>query len=354
MLIVVQCSKCGAVNKARREHAGKRAKCLRCGTMLVIRETGLHTAQQVRRPTQNQGVEKAASPSASRGSGSELSSNHAPEAIPARNTAIQGRRRVQGQPAPTPGPPSQPDTSKSSSPPNTNPFQFFPGVEKKQPELAGCLSTVVLLLLITVVWPFVRHVFSPKSRVSRPVSATVAQAAGPLPEDGVYSAVQGSGGRYRDPIHGFFELQPPAGFEVIERREKSQLAITVGPHAGRTVPRSWIAFRKGNVEIAVISRTTFSPFAGDFQVVLTALREKLGSAAIDRHRFITIDGARGGEILATAQNMRILMIKYKKGTLDHAITITCPVAEFPEHASTFGGLLRSYRGLDAQRSVRSR
>ncbi|OHB72478.1 MAG: hypothetical protein A2V70_14410 [Planctomycetes bacterium RBG_13_63_9] len=174
-----------------------------------------------------------------------------------------------------------------------------------------------------------------------------------LPADGIYSAAEGSGGSYRDPIHGFFELQPPAGFQIVEKRDKSRLAITQGPGAGTTVPRSWIVLRAENTDIGVIARTTFSPFEDDFQVVLNGLREKLGSAAIDRHRFITIDGVKGGEILATAQNMRILAIKYKKGGLDHAITITCPAAEFPKRAETFVGLLRSYRGLDAQHSARS-
>lgn len=168
-----------------------------------------------------------------------------------------------------------------------------------------------------------------------------------LPADGVYSTDAGTGGSYKDPINGYFEVQPPVGFRVRERRDKSKFTITSGSsHVGEVVPSSFIQFiSPKKVYIAVTARKTFTTIEHDFEFVLNGLPKRFSGIRIHRSRFVTIDGVKGGEILASWHTQQMLMVKYKKHGLDHTITINCDAADFSKFQVEFLSFLRSYRSL---------
>ena len=71
-------------------------------------------------------------------------------------------------------------------------------------------------------------------------------------------------------------------------------------------------------------------------------------AEIRTERFVTIDGTKGAEVCAVAGGYRLLLVKYKKHGLDHAITMSCSPADFPKHQKEFTDFLRSYRSLESK------
>jgi hypothetical protein len=182
------------------------------------------------------------------------------------------------------------------------------------------------------------------SRRLSPLTAESAIAL--LPQDGIYSQTAGTGGNYRDPMNRYFEVQPPAGWQIVEKRDKG--TFTFGPDStqpGRVVPRSWIIFRKDGAEVGVIARESFSSIEQDFDLVVKGFREGAG-AMVERSRFVTIDGAKGGELVSSVKGVRLLAVKYKKNGLDHAITMTCPASDVPKVFPVFDQFLRSYRSLE--------
>lgn len=168
-----------------------------------------------------------------------------------------------------------------------------------------------------------------------------------LPEDGVYSLTEGKGGPYKDRINGYFEVQVPAGFRIRERRDKSEFTITDGSsHVGEVVPASFIQFISGEkAYIAVTARKTFTMIEHDFESVLNELPTKFTGIRVHRSRFVTIDGAKGGEVLASWRGQTMLMVKYKKYGLDHGISMNCSTTEAARLFPVFVAFLQSYRGL---------
>jgi ankyrin repeat protein len=175
-----------------------------------------------------------------------------------------------------------------------------------------------------------------------------------LPTDGVYSKDVGSGGSYKDPINGFFVVQAPAGFEIKERLDKTKFVINEGSsHVGETVPSSFIQFIYANKTfVAVTARKTFTTIEHDFDAILDGLPKKFPGIKIHRHRFVTIDGVKGGEVFASLRGQKLLMVKYKKYGLDHSITINCDDADFPKFKDKFVAFLRSYRSLNSEQDVK--
>jgi predicted Zn finger-like uncharacterized protein len=164
-----------------------------------------------------------------------------------------------------------------------------------------------------------------------------------LPTDGVYSKDAGSGGSYKDSIHGFFEVEPPKGFKIVEDRNKTTTTLD----DGTLVSCSRIAFQSDNARIAVVTRKTFKgTIEEDLKVVLYNYRS--AGAKIATERFVTIDGSKGAEVGAVAGGYRLLLVKYKKHGLDHAITMSCSPADFPKHQKEFTDFLRSYRSLESK------
>lgn len=176
-------------------------------------------------------------------------------------------------------------------------------------------------------------------------------SVGSLPEDGIYSAPQGTGGSYKDPINGYFEVQPPAGFRIRERRDKSKFTITSGsPHVGEVVPQSFIQFifPKEKAFIAVITRKTFVTIEQDFEFLLKGFPRRFPGIKINRSRFVTIDGVKGIEVFASWRGQKLFIVKYKKHGLDHSITINCDIADFPKFQDEFLAFLRSYHSIGHQ------
>jgi phage FluMu protein Com len=195
--------------------------------------------------------------------------------------------------------------------------------------------------------PLLRTMLESPGKSAKPSADASKAAVALLPQDGVYSQPQGTGGSYRDPMNGYFEAQPPAGWQIIEKRNRG--TFTFGPEStqpGRTAPRSWIVFRKDEAEIGAIARESFSTIKQDFELVVKGYRERFG-ATVERSRFVTIDGAKGGEIVGSINGMHVLLVKFKKNGLDHAITMTCPLGEASKALPEFERFLRSYRGLAA-------
>lgn len=172
--------------------------------------------------------------------------------------------------------------------------------------------------------------------------ATTAMVA----QGGVYSETRGTGGDYRDPMNGYFQVQPPADWQIVEKRDKGTFTFGLeSAHPGRVAPRSWIVFRRDHAEIGVIARESYRSIEEDFPLVLKGYRERFGGNVKDS-RFITIDGVKGGEVLASIKGMQVLLVKYKKNGLDHAITMTCPLSDSRKFAPEFEQFLRSYRSLN--------
>jgi len=168
-----------------------------------------------------------------------------------------------------------------------------------------------------------------------------------LPTDGVYSRDTGSGGSYKDSIHGFFEVEPPKGFKIVEDRNRTTTTLD----DGTSVPCSRITFQSDNSKIAVITRKSFrGTIEEDIKVVLHNYRSS--GAMIGTERFVTIDGTKGAEIGAVAAGYRLLLVKYKKHGLDHAITMSCSPSDFTKHQKEFTDFLRSYRSLQSEQETK--
>lgn len=165
-----------------------------------------------------------------------------------------------------------------------------------------------------------------------------------LPQDGVYSETEGEGGSYKDPIHSFFVVEPPAGFIIEEKFDKATLTVQPGrPRAGEKIPRSWIQFKHSNIQIGVIARETWGDLETDFNYTLDLFKAK--GAKIQMERYVTIDGVKGGESILTIQGMLFHSVKYKKYGLDHSISISGPLRDCQRYQKQFIDFLRAYRGL---------
>ena len=222
MLMVVQCNHCGAANKARREDTGKRAKCRHCGTILVIREARRHAQQG--HPTEGPRMQEGGYPPADHDNGSASSSGRDRAITPARTAAVRGDQRVQMRAAPATTRPQSSAQQGSGSPSSSDPCQRSPGLAKGEPQQARPFNPVLFVIFITLVVPTLRWYFSsrrphrapavtktdfsPGRLDSVPSLSETKQPTDWLPADGIYSAAEGSGGSHRDPIHGFFGLQP--------------------------------------------------------------------------------------------------------------------------------------------------
>ena len=164
------------------------------------------------------------------------------------------------------------------------------------------------------------------------------------PADGVYSRHIGRGGEYTDAIHGFFQVQPPDGFRIREDRTRTTIALDGGPRRGSTVPCSRIRFSSGEAQIAAIVRRSYGgDIETDFQIVLRNYRS--AGARILRTRGVTIDGVSGREAVAEAAGSQVLLVKFKKHGLDHALTLSAPLSAFARYEGAFVDFLRSYKSI---------
>ena len=173
------------------------------------------------------------------------------------------------------------------------------------------------------------------------------QATADLPTDGVYSKDIGSGGSYKDPIHGFFEVELPKGFKIEENRERSTITLD----DGSIVPCSRIKFKSDKATIAVIIRKTFKGTIEEDSAVMVRNIRSTG-AKIVSERFVTIDGSKGFEAGVFGGGYRLLLVKYKKHELDHAITISCSPDDFSSLQKEFTDFLCSYRSLKSEQDVK--
>jgi len=171
-----------------------------------------------------------------------------------------------------------------------------------------------------------------------------------LPKNGAYSAFIGRA-PYHDPIHGFFQVQVPEGFQIHERRDKT--TVTTGPDSPRpgvVLQRSWIDFNnhdRANI-CAIARRTLGGTIEEDIDFVKQEMRERFPETVFVRTRFVQIDGAKGVEVVSLCKGLYVILVKYKKHGLDHAITITCPVEAFSyslNNQTAFVAFLCSYRSL---------
>lgn len=344
MAIKFQCPQCHRGFTVKDEHGGRKAKCP-CGAKIIVPIEDATLASSTNRKSATKllenGMQQQSSSSIETGTSKSASYSH-----------------------------QQHEAKEADE--DRDPFQFFPKLEKRSPELAGLLSTIVIFVMVTVGWPACQMLFEGKGRQpnGRTVRPQIAQktpadrraqqheqrkmpAAPPVkkrPEvpatldiDGVYSAVAGSGGSYKDRIHGFFEVEPPNGYRVEEQRSRTTTRLD----NGTVVPCSRIQFQSRNDRIAVVTRKTLrGNIDDDLPIVLHNYR--LAGAKVERTRFVKIDGIRGAEVLATASGFRLMCVKYKKHGLDHAITMSCSPRNFPILKQEFVRFLQSYRSLQPQ------
>ena len=224
----------------------------------------------------------------------------------------------------------------------------------------GLVGTIGFILMIVIVIPFIKSQLghntpiSPEhleklKKMSRessrrnevPVGRRQENLSQSLPADGIYSNPQGSGGSYKDPIHGFFEVEPPKRFKAKERRDKTTTRLDNGTY----VPCSRVNFKSGDTQIGVVTRKSpRGTIDTDIEVVLR--NYKRVGAIVKKKRPIQIDGVKGYEVLSRIKDLQLLLVKYKKHGLDHAITISCSPADFSKLQNEFTDFLRSYRSIN--------
>jgi hypothetical protein len=209
------------------------------------------------------------------------------------------------------------------------------------------LQKIAFVVFILFGVPLLRVMFNSPGRPAKAPGEQARPALAPVRSGGSHAQPAGSTGVYRDPMNRYFEVEPPAGWQIIEKRDKG--TFTFGPdspHPGRVAPRSWIVFRKDRAEIGVIGRPSYSTIERDFDLVLNGYRERF-SGMIEKSGFITVDGAKGGELEGSIRGTHIQLVKYKKNGLDHAITMTCPAGETRKFLPAFQQFVKSYRSLGA-------
>ncbi len=171
-----------------------------------------------------------------------------------------------------------------------------------------------------------------------------------LPKEGAYGAPIGRGAPYQDPIHGFFQVQVPEGFQIYERRDKA--TVTTGPDSPRpgvVLQRSWVDFKHDKANICAIARRTLGgTIEEDIDFVKKEMRERFPEINFVRTRSVQIDGTNGAEVVSSCTGLHVILVRYKKHGLDHAIIITCPAGEFSRatYKEALVAFLRSYRSLE--------
>lgn len=167
-----------------------------------------------------------------------------------------------------------------------------------------------------------------------------------LPQNGIYSESEGTGGNYQDPIHRFFQVKPPPGYAIKEKRDRTT-TLDGGSSRGKIVPCTRTDFKSGKNTIGVVTRKTYHSVIED-NIKVVERNYRSAGVKIDRTRFITIDGVKGAEILAKAAPYQLLLIKYNKDGLDHAITISCSPRDFATFSEDFLPFLQSYRSVGTE------
>jgi hypothetical protein len=219
--------------------------------------------------------------------------------------------------------------------------------------LGGPVGVVVFVLMVFIGGPMLKSCWSELSHKTRKPSRTKAiLLINSLPADGIYNDPN-SRGNYKDPVNGYFEVQPPVGFQIKERRDKSKFTVTAGSsHVGEIVPQSFIQFISTNKKafIVIIARKTFVTIEQDFESLLANFPKKFPGIKISRSRVITIDGVKGIEIIGSLRGQKLFAVKYKKHGLDHSITMNCDIADFQNLENEITKLLCSYRSLNPGRN----
>lgn len=182
--------------------------------------------------------------------------------------------------------------------------------------------------------------------INSAVKGTVAhEIINNLPKDGIYSHHLEDKSTYKDPLHGFFMAQAPAGFRIDVKRNKMTVTVQPGrPRAGEKVQRSWINFKQRNIEIGVIARETWSELEDDFNMTIDLYKNK--GLEILLKRYVMIDGVKGGEYIFKNNRIFFHGIKYKKHGLDHSIScFSSSPRGYQKYQKQCINFLRSYRGL---------
>jgi len=258
------------------------------------------------------------------------------------------RRRVSvpGIPPPRNAKVSAPRAGTSAPPRSNRPRAggFTPRPVPSSPALGG-LGMIISFIVVVVGGAFIRTACDGPVRTSNAGgrSTQEAPALKALPEDGVYRPPSYAAANYTDPLHGFFGVRVPSGVTPSVNRSKSRFRIAPGkPHGGETVPASWVTFPfSEDTPVQVTARKTFSKLKDDVQHLDAGLK-RLG-ISVQRKRPVTIDGVPGVEVVGVSRGMQMVMVKYKKHGLDHAITMTCPLSAADETTPKFLAFLRSYR-----------
>ena len=162
-----------------------------------------------------------------------------------------------------------------------------------------------------------------------------------LPDDGVYSATEGGGGSYKDRIHGFFSVEPPPGFKIKERLDKTTIPFEGG---FPLLPRSWVDFKRGGATIGAIARKTYEQdVEKDFDFVKNELKGRGAKVLLDR--YVTIDGVKGGEYIVEVSGSQFHGIKYIKHGLDHSLSLGGSPRDYRRYQKDFLDFVRSYRSI---------
>lgn len=165
-----------------------------------------------------------------------------------------------------------------------------------------------------------------------------------LPADGVYSTTEESKGSYKDPIHGFFSVEPPSGFQAKERLDKTIFNVTEGSHAGEELACSWVDFKRSGATIGAIARKTYEQnIEKDFNSVKNKLKEHGAKMLLDR--YVTIDSVKGGEFIVRAKDFQFHGINYIKHGLNHSLTLGGSPRDYNRYQKDFLDFVRSYRSI---------
>lgn len=337
--MITKCPHCNTKFKVRDEYKGRKTKCPKCQQTFTIQEFG---GEPMASTGETNGAKKKVEVCAKCGRTiGELEKSYPFKGIAVCiqcNKELRSSQHRQGEGV------------KETSRPVWSQQSHISVASQRNP-LGWLGTTIGALIFFIVVIPLMRvtcNQITRPGRIKKASKKVMTEILAGLPIDGAYSADAGTGGEYRDPIHGFFEVQPPLEAQISSNRENTTMKLPPGsPNSGKTVRCSRVKFEfHGNAVILVNARETFHP-TFDLEELVRGIGPKLDKGSLHKRR-ITIDGVDGVEVAGTASYNILHIVKYKKYGLDHTVTLECDWANRSGPTREFVRFLCSYRSLNQQ------
>jgi len=196
------------------------------------------------------------------------------------------------------------------------------GNKKSNGPLGGPIGKLFFALMIFVGIPVTRWGYL-KLANRAPSERQVNSVLDNLPEKGIYSSPEGSGGNFREPKDKAFEVEIPENYNLVSNYL-----------FGDSKRIRWVEFECGRRQI----RCGVIPPPYESETIGTSNSQY-------RARRVTIDGVEGIEEAFSMRKDQYVKVAYEKYGYKYIVTVRFPKGKFPKYANEFLNIFRSFRAL---------